>query len=167
MPAVTYIPDIVEHSVTVPVAANHETAGVEIRLPAHPEFRLRVTLSDGTGRVPPGAKVKAYQPRTVVKYANPDGTFTVVYGPGGSVGYVDPDGTVSLGPLPPGPVTIFATILDDRVAARPSVDSNNGRSCETSLNDISDSHRARQGALDVVIRLAGATRLSPGRSHPI
>ena len=113
IPARIYVPDIEEHSVAVPVLPGHETGGVEIRLPAHQEFRLNVVLSDGTGHVPAEAKVDVHRPPTSVTSVKPDGMIVVRHGPRNSLGVRNPDGTFSFGPLPPGPVTIVA--VDDRL----------------------------------------------------
>ena len=90
IPERVYVPNIEGHSVTVPVLPNHETGGVDIRVPAREEFRLNVILIDGTGKVPAEAKVNVYS-----------------VGRSGQ-GVRNPDGTFSAGPFPPGPVTIVA-----------------------------------------------------------
>jgi hypothetical protein len=113
IPTRIYVPDVEEHSVDVPVLPGQETGGVDIRLPAHTEFRLNVALSDGTGHVPAKAAVDVYRPPSSVRSVRPDGMHVVRHGPRGGLGLRNSDGTFSIGPLPPGPVTVVA--VDDRL----------------------------------------------------
>jgi hypothetical protein len=112
-PPVIFVPDIDEYSISVPAVPDREIAIGDIRLPAHPEFRLRVTVTDGTGRTPPDAQVELFRPPTSVTYTNREGRIVTKYGPRGSSGLRDADGVFNFGPLPSGPVTVYA--VDDRL----------------------------------------------------
>jgi hypothetical protein len=112
MPAVIFVPDAEEYSLRVPISPDGETDVGDIRVSAHAQLRLLVTLGDGSGRVPQDASVWVDRPRTSRTYRDRDNRTVIKYGPRGSGSWREPDGTFRVGPLPPGPVTVYA--VNDR-----------------------------------------------------
>ena len=64
MPPIIFVSDVDEYSIRVPVAPDQDMPVGDIRLPAHAQYRLRVTVADGSGRIPAETQVEVYRPRT-------------------------------------------------------------------------------------------------------
>jgi hypothetical protein len=133
MPPIIFMPDVDKVSIRVPVAPDQDMPVGDIRLPAHAMYRLRVTVADGSGRTPDEAKVEVYLPPTRTTYTNREGRFGVKFGPRESVPWREPDGSYNFGPLPPGPVTVYAVNnrLNPQLTAMATVDVQPG-----ALNEI-------------------------------
>ena len=64
MPPIIFVSDVDEYSIRVPVAPDQDMPVGDIRLPAHAMYQFRVTVADGSGRIPDEAKVEVYLPPT-------------------------------------------------------------------------------------------------------
>ena len=91
VPPIVFLPDSTELQRSVQVREKQETSGLELRVSTSPHFRVTVTLRDELGGV-------LYNPTVMLYARNRTG------GP-----LVRPDNTVTLGPVPRGPMTVFAT----------------------------------------------------------
>lgn len=88
LPPITELYESVSQGVAV--AANQVTSGVEIRLKVKLRFRVTVHVADESGQVPSMAWVF---------FAGPEGSGNAI---------AAPDGLAELGPVPSGPLTIWA-----------------------------------------------------------